>query len=250
MVDFSGVDIHETTSKQILAERWESDALQYTKNIDSLDTHADMNKWIPVLQTFFPSARPLKTLDVGTGPGYLAIGLAHIGHRSAGMDLSRAMLDIAETKGAEWKVHCHWFQGDAEKLPVPANRYDAVVNRIMLWTLPQPGKAVAEWVRVLKSGGSLVIFGNDTGNEPGLRPRFKHMVRLLVSNGWRLHYRRYKYFQIIKKLPFKDANPYQIKALLDAAGLEQTRVIKLRERFDLPFYAVKGVKRLDERFSN
>ncbi|PKM75442.1 MAG: class I SAM-dependent methyltransferase, partial [Firmicutes bacterium HGW-Firmicutes-17] len=41
------------------------------------------------------------------------------------------------------------------------NSYDVVINRHLVWTLPHPKKAIAEWVRVLKPGGRLIIIDGD-----------------------------------------------------------------------------------------
>ena len=47
--------------------------------------------------------------------------------------------------------------GDAEDTKEPAEQYDIVINRHLVWTLPHPEKAIKEWKRVLKPGGRLVI---------------------------------------------------------------------------------------------
>ena len=47
---------------------------------------------------------------------------------------------------------------NAEALDFPDESYDAVISRNLTWNLPHPGKAYAEWTRVLKPGGLLLNF--------------------------------------------------------------------------------------------
>ncbi|MFP4644566.1 MAG: class I SAM-dependent methyltransferase, partial [Spirochaetales bacterium] len=101
----------------VLAERWEHGARQYEKNLDAVDTHSNLERWSLLLDTLFGSGEELHTLDVGTGPGYLAICLAKLGHVSTGLDFSSNMLSIAREKSREEGVECHWVQGDAQSLP-------------------------------------------------------------------------------------------------------------------------------------
>ena len=51
--------------------------------------------------------------------------------------------------------------GDADELPFENNVFDAVINRHVFWTMSDPEKAAAEWARVLKPGGKLVIIDGD-----------------------------------------------------------------------------------------
>jgi SAM-dependent methyltransferase len=48
-------------------------------------------------------------------------------------------------------------EADAERLPFAASRFDLVVSRHVLWTLPHPDAAIDEWIRVLRPRGRLVV---------------------------------------------------------------------------------------------
>lgn len=73
------------------------------------------------------------------------------------IELSPAMLEIsrrrAETLGREADLRL----GDAQELPFPDARFDAVVCTLGLCTIPLPGMAVREAARVLKPGGRLLL---------------------------------------------------------------------------------------------
>jgi ubiquinone/menaquinone biosynthesis C-methylase UbiE len=90
-------------------------------------------------------------LDVATGPGYVAAAAAGRGATVVGVDFSAAML-------AEARRHSpaiDFREGDAEALPFPDRRFDAVVMNFGLLHLGRPDQALAEAHRVLRSSGRL-----------------------------------------------------------------------------------------------
>jgi ubiquinone/menaquinone biosynthesis C-methylase UbiE len=99
-----------------------------------------------------------KVLDVGVGTGFLSTMLAEMGHDVVGIDLSEEMIKNARKKMDARGLKVKLELGDAENLPFEDESFDAVVNRAVLWTLPNPKKALSEWKRVLKPNGSLCFF--------------------------------------------------------------------------------------------
>lgn len=81
-----------------------------------------------------------KVLDIGTGTGFLSIMLAEMGYEVVGLDISEEMLKRARNKAVDRGVKVEFKLGDAEDLPFDAGSFDAVVNRAVLWTLPDPKK--------------------------------------------------------------------------------------------------------------
>lgn len=68
------------------------------------------------------------------------------------------MLAVARSKAeAAGYDNVTFATGDAEDTGEDSNRYDVVINRHLVWTLPHPEQAIAEWKRVLKPGGRLII---------------------------------------------------------------------------------------------
>jgi ubiquinone/menaquinone biosynthesis C-methylase UbiE len=100
---------------------------------------------------------PIDALDVGCGTGFLALQLAALGHRVAGLDGAEQMLALARSKAAEAALSLDLRLGDAEALPFGPASFDLVIERHVLWTLPNPATALAEWARVLRPGGRLVL---------------------------------------------------------------------------------------------
>lgn len=97
-------------------------------------------------------------LEVAPGPGYLAIEMARLGRfRVTGLDISRTFVEIATERAAQAAVSADFHQGDVARMPFGAGTFDLVVCQAALKTFSQPGNALAEMHRVLRSGGTAVI---------------------------------------------------------------------------------------------
>ncbi len=115
-------------------------------------------------QSLFTSAFPkdaTTVLDVGTGPGNIAMMLAELGYDVTGVDLSSTMLKFARQNAEIRNLSIKYEQSDAESLPFEDNSFDVVVSRHVLWTTTDPEKVLMEWMRVLKPTGRIVyVDGN------------------------------------------------------------------------------------------
>ena len=69
--------------------------------------------------------------------------LAEIGYSVVGVDLSEEMIKNARKKMDARGLKVRLEVGDAEALPFEDASFDGVVNRAVLWTLPNPKKALA-----------------------------------------------------------------------------------------------------------
>lgn len=139
--------------KAIVRQFWARRAPEFDSEADHiLHSEGQRRAWLALLGSFCERV-PARVLDVGCGTGFLARLYADLGHRVTGIDLSPEMIEIARQKGAsvEFRV------GDAESTLEAADSYDLVVARHLLWTLPEPGRAVAEWLRVLRPGGRIAL---------------------------------------------------------------------------------------------
>ncbi|WP_049570037.1 class I SAM-dependent methyltransferase [Nonomuraea sp. SBT364] len=92
-------------------------------------------------------------LDAGCGTGRVASALAGRGHRVIGVDSSPDMLDRARARVPQGE----FLHGELHRLPVPDDAVDLVVCSLALTHVPALGPAVAEFARVLRPGGHLVI---------------------------------------------------------------------------------------------
>ena len=104
-------------------------------------TAAQHQAWLDLLREVAGPA-PLTVLDVGCGTGFLAMRMAELGHIAVGVDLSEDMLAEARRKTAESSLPVTFQLGDAESPPADGAPYDVILERHVLWTLPQPREAM------------------------------------------------------------------------------------------------------------
>jgi ubiquinone/menaquinone biosynthesis C-methylase UbiE len=92
-------------------------------------------------------------LDAACGTGRLAARLRDRGHQVIGVDASAAMLRQARRRvsGVDFRV------GDVRDLPVSSGSVDLVVTGLALTHVPDVGPVFAEFARVLRPGGHLVV---------------------------------------------------------------------------------------------
>jgi ubiquinone/menaquinone biosynthesis C-methylase UbiE len=77
--------------------------------------------------------------------------------RLTGIDLSPAMLDIAQSRAQEMGRDVDLRVGDAQALDFPDGSFDTVICTLALCTIPAEQRAVAEAKRVLRPGGSFIL---------------------------------------------------------------------------------------------
>ncbi|MCL0096289.1 methyltransferase domain-containing protein [Thermodesulfovibrionales bacterium] len=146
--------MESTAVKTVVREYWKESAERYDKFHQSEREHAS---WKELLRMVLGPAGGLKVLDVGTGTGVIALALAAAGQRVTALDLTAEMVEKAKANAERRGLAVDFRIGDAEKLPFESNTFDVVTNKWLLWTLPDPEKAISEWQRVLKPGGRLII---------------------------------------------------------------------------------------------
>jgi len=117
--------------------------------------------------------RPL-LLDVATGTGRVPMALvrnrfAAGGGQIVGLDLSRGMLRQARANLRDYSDRVSLVWQDASRLPFEDGAFDAVTCLEALEFLPSPREALAEMVRVLASGGLLMVT-NRVGHTARLLP--------------------------------------------------------------------------------
>ncbi|MCI0752245.1 class I SAM-dependent methyltransferase [Teichococcus vastitatis] len=111
---------------------------------------------------------PLSVLELACGTGELTGVLRELGHRVTALDFSEAMLARARAKHAGDPA-ARFFLADAEHTREAPAQYDAVTCRHLVWTLTDPAAALADWFRVLKPGGQLLVFDGDFSAPRGWR---------------------------------------------------------------------------------
>lgn len=103
-------------------------------------------------------------LDVGCGTGYLGLGMAHAGRIDDLhlVDLSPGMLDRARDNADALGVRATFTEATAHDLPHADDSADAIVTRGVLHHLHDVPAALAEWRRVVRPGGPVLVLSEPT----------------------------------------------------------------------------------------
>lgn len=92
-----------------------------------------------------------RLLDVGCGPADFTERLAPLGDGVVALDLMPRMAELATARGLVA------VQGDVQRLPFADATFACAVANRMLYHVPDLEAALAEVVRVLRSGGRLIV---------------------------------------------------------------------------------------------
>lgn len=143
-----------------IEEYWTRRAPSYTDVIHKNLDNGWEDIWANELISHFPEEgdRPLRVLDIGTGPGFYAIILTRRGYNVTAVDYSEGMLDEARSNAGELLPLIDFYRMDAHCLDFPDNSFDVIVSRNLTWNLADPERAYRDWQRVLRPGGRLINF--------------------------------------------------------------------------------------------
>jgi SAM-dependent methyltransferase len=105
----------------------------------------------------------LHILDLGCGPGFFEVLFANLSCRIDAVDASpqmiaRARQNLSEHSGQSKQCQVTFHTSDVSSLPFADNTFDLAIARNVTWLLLDPKAAYAEWLRVLRPGGMLLVF--------------------------------------------------------------------------------------------
>ena len=95
-----------------------------------------------------------RVLEIGSGNG---LNFAHYppGTEVVAVEPEPTMLRLATPRARGAPVPVRLVRGVAERLPFPEDSFDTVVTSMVLCSVRDPGRALAELARVLRPGGEL-----------------------------------------------------------------------------------------------
>lgn len=118
---------------------------------------AQMAAWRALFQRHLGAAEGRQLLDLASGTGEIARLCAEMGFAVTGLDWAEPMLERARAK----LPGVTFLQADAERTMLPSDSMDVIVTRHLVWTLVDPAACFAEWLRVLRPGGQLLVVDGD-----------------------------------------------------------------------------------------
>jgi SAM-dependent methyltransferase len=207
---------------------WDADAATYDDSADhGPGSPAQRAAWNAALHRLLPGQR-CRVLDVGAGTGFLSLAAARLGHRVTALDLSGGMLERLRASADRDGLEIEVIQAGAEE--PPPGPFDAVVERHLLWTLPDPAAALTAW-RAVAPEGRLVLFEGLWGGADrveALRGQAREGLRTL--RGEPDHHHDHYDPSMVEELPLAGGtHPDQVVELVEAAGWGPARLERLRD---------------------
>ena len=207
---------------------WDADSHTY----DEAASHAISDPlqaaaWRQALRDALPGA-PARILDAGAGTGALSLLAAELGHDVTALDLSSGMLaraqDKAKARGLEERMT--FVVGSATE--PPSGPFDAVMERHVLWTLPDPVFALGRWREV---AARLVLFEGVWGSTD-LAQRTKEATAGVLRKLMRIrddHHAPYP-DEVLAELPLaRLPSPAPLIEAVRDAGWKALRIRRLRD---------------------
>lgn len=208
--------------KEIIEEYWNWRSATYHTELKAYEDEEQLI-WKNILTSALPHERTMNVLDVGTGPGYMALAFAEMGHSVTAVDISREMLKKAKQKAYDQGATIDFYHGDAEKLPFMDGQFDLIVSKYLLWTLPSPDAFLHECQRLLSPEG-IILAIDGTWFKPSISNSIRKVVAGCANSINNIHnpgiFEQY-YSGVKHKLPLYHENaPEDVSSLLVNSGFE------------------------------
>jgi len=217
-------DVHDD-----LRAFWDRDAATY----DLAASHAvsdpiEEAAWRAALLRSLPEPGA-RVLDVGAGTGSLSLLAAYLGYRVTALDLSPGMLAKARAKAHDRGLEIEFVEGPATR--PPDGPFDAVIERHLVWTTPDPTAALEAWRRVVAPGGRLAMFEGVWGAATALdriKDAASGALRRVMGSAPD-HHAPYAP-EVLAQLPLgRMASPLPLIDAVRAAGWAGIRIQRLRD---------------------
>jgi ubiquinone/menaquinone biosynthesis C-methylase UbiE len=212
-------------AEEALRRYWDDDAATYDRwREHGVRSAGERAAWAAVLGRLLPPGGA-KVLDVGAGTGFLSLTAARMGYEVTSLDIAPGMLarleQTAADEGLSIKIVC------APAHEPPSGPFDAVMERLTLWALPDPAQALAAWREV--APGRLIAVECEIGRDyvEGLRRR----ARKFLARARRLPPEHHAAEPVVQRAlpPMDHTSPSAFVELIAAAGWRSPHLMRLRD---------------------
>ena len=169
--------------------QWLTSVTAYQQQVAGYDAGAGGGLFAmdePAVAEFLKDKKPGVALDAACGTGRFAEFLAGQGHQVIGVDSSPDMLAVARQRVPDGDFRV----GELDRLPLPDDSVDVIVCALALVHVSDLEPVLAEFARVLRPAGDLVISdvhhelvnrgsaikGHSPAGEPGFAPTYRHRL--------------------------------------------------------------------------
>jgi SAM-dependent methyltransferase len=158
----------------------------------------------------------------------MSVLAAELGHEVTALDLAPAMLAEAERKAADRGVALTIVNAPATE--PPEGPFDAVIERHMLWTAPDPVGALRAWRDRLAPGGRVVLLEGIWQAEDPLGWVRERLARAIRSIEGSPHDHHAEYDpEVLASLPLRRMGPRVLLEAVAEAGYRGARIERLRD---------------------
>jgi SAM-dependent methyltransferase len=207
---------------------WDRDAESYDRSPSHSATDpVEAPMWRAALARHLPPL-PATVLDVGAGTGAMSLLATDLGYRVTALDLSPVMLAGLRRKAEDLGIEVETVVGRADD--PPDGPFDAVIERHLLWTTPDPVKALGAWRSVVPHGRLILFEGifDRVGALQKARDAAAGQARRLLRISHD-HHGEYSP-ELLRALPLARAtSPLPIVRAVAEAGWRRVRIERLRD---------------------
>ena len=181
--------LFKVSEEKIVYLKEPENSIEYTKKLDKeyskyTKVYDVAVKLFPVWKTWIKAVIPFiegpRVLEASFGTGYLLMQYAN-NYETHGIDFNNNMIELAKENLSRKGVKATLQWANVEKLPFPDNHFDTIVNTMAFSGYPNGKQAMAEFYRVLKKRGKLLIVDF---NYPSNRNRFGYwLTKIMESAG-------------------------------------------------------------------
>lgn len=140
-------------------------------------------KWRKKVLQLVKATQPETVLDIATGTGDLALLMAQTkASKIVGLDISSGMLEVGKKKVKAQNLDSviDMVLGDSENIPFPDNHFDAITVSFGIRNFETLEKGLAEILRVLKTGGIVVILETSVPEKTPFKQGYRCYTKFIL----------------------------------------------------------------------
>lgn len=168
-------------------------------------------------------------LEIGSGTGYFSLNLLAGGmiERVTCTDISPGMLKRLRSNADLLGLEVETVETDAERLPFESSSFDLVLGHAVLHHIPDLAQAAAEFLRVLRPGGTVAFCGEPSAHGDRLAAIPKR-IGGFVAPAWRTLLGAPR-ADGAESIPVEEAHEHQLEGEVDVHAFEPAALEALFE---------------------